>query len=183
MRHGYKFSRLGRGSAHRRALLRNMVTSLVKFERIVTTKVKARELSRAAEKIITTAKKGNRNAQVEANGYIFDNYALPKLFQLAARYKLRDGGYTRILRLPNRPSDNAHMSVIEFVDNKFPPLRSNKQERLEAIREKNTKQRNNLAKKIALWSGPPRVPRSQSKSRGPVLRSTPLINTDKLGLD
>ncbi|KNC84553.1 50S ribosomal protein L17 [Sphaeroforma arctica JP610] len=189
MKHGVKFSRLGRPSGHRRALLRNMVTSLVKFERIVTTKVKARELARAAEKIITTAKKTNGNANREANAYLLDNYALPKLFELAARYKYRDGGYTRILRLPNRTSDNAHMSVIEYVDNPFPPLREPKETRLAAIREKSQRKQNNMDKKRMLWEGPARVPRAKANSRGPVyatgeaVKKKPLISIEELGLD
>ena len=124
MRHGRRLRKLGRDSAHRRALLRNLTTQLIKHERIQTTLAKAKELRAPAEKMITLAKRNTEASRRQAEGWVMEPAVLPKLFgEMAARYAERPGGYTRVLKLGARKNDAAPMAVIEFVDNPFPPLR------------------------------------------------------------
>ena len=112
------FRKLGRTSSHRWAMLRNMVTSLINHERIVTTLPKAKELRRVADKVITQAKQNSLHSRRQADKIIGEPAALTKLFEiLGPRYGDREGGYTRILKLSkNRAGDNADMAVIEYVD-------------------------------------------------------------------
>jgi len=112
------FRKLGRTSSHRWAMLRNMVTSLINHERIVTTLPKAKELRRVAEKVITQAKQNTLHSRRQADKILREPTALTKLFEiLGPRYGDREGGYTRILKLSkNRAGDNAEMAVIEYVD-------------------------------------------------------------------
>lgn len=115
------FSRLGRSTTHKWAMLRNMVTSLIKHERIVTTVPKAKELRHLADQMVTLAKSSDSrqlSAIREANKVIREKPVLTKLFQvLGPRYKERQGGYTRVLKLSKRRAgDNAEMAVMEYVD-------------------------------------------------------------------
>jgi large subunit ribosomal protein L17 len=112
------FRKLGKTSSHRWAMLRNMVTSLIYHERIVTTLPKAKELRRVAEKVITHAKDNTLHARRLADRVVREKPAVTKLFEiLGPRYKDREGGYTRIMKLSkNRAGDNADMAVIEYVD-------------------------------------------------------------------
>ena len=112
------FRQLSRTSSHRWAMFRNMVTSLIKHERIVTTEPKAKELKRIADKIIAHAKDGSLHARRQADKIIREKPVLAKLFEvLGPRYKDRDGGYTRVMKLSQpRKGDNAPMAVIEYVD-------------------------------------------------------------------
>ena len=117
MKHRVAGRRLDRTTEHRTAMFRNMVTSLIKHERIVTTTPKAKELKRFADKIITLAKKGGTHARRLAFQDVRDNEALSKLFDtLAPRFATRPGGYTRIVRVANRVGDNAEMAMIELVE-------------------------------------------------------------------
>lgn len=117
MKHRIVGRRLDRTTEHRTAMLRNLVTSLLRHERIVTTTPKAKELKRFADKFITLAKKGTPHARRAANRDVRDVEVLNKLFDtLAERFKARAGGYTRIVRVGRRHGDNAEMSVIELVD-------------------------------------------------------------------
>lgn len=98
-------------------MFRNMVTSFLDHERITTTDAKAKELRSIAEKMITLGKRGDLHAQRQAASYIRDKKVVTKLFStIAPRYKERDGGYTRIIKLGIRPGDNASLSVIELVE-------------------------------------------------------------------
>jgi len=110
--------KLNRTSSHRLAMLRNMVTSLIKWERIRTTTPKAKTLRPYAERLITYAKKGDLHGMRLAARVVREQSALRKLFEvLGPRYAARRGGYTRILKLNEpRAGDKAPMSVIEFVD-------------------------------------------------------------------
>lgn len=119
MKHGIAFRKLSRTSAHRDAMLRNMVTSLVEHEQIKTTVPKAKEVARLANKIITLGKKGTMQAKQQAAAFLRSQpLTLPKLFgTLAERYADRPGGYTRIMRIGNRFGDNAPMALLEYVDN------------------------------------------------------------------
>ncbi len=117
MRHQTHHGRLGIQPAHRRALVRNMVTSLLKHERIKTTKVRAREVRRYAEKIITIAKKETLAAKRRVLGFVREREVANKLFKtLIYRYAERRGGYTRILKLGHRWGDGAEMVFLELVD-------------------------------------------------------------------
>ncbi len=117
MRHKRKGRKLGKTTAHRDAMLSNMVTSLFKHEKITTTLPKSKELRRTAEKLVTLAKRGDLHARRLAARRVHDKEALQKLFDsIGPRYTNREGGYTRIIKLENRFGDNAPMAVIELVE-------------------------------------------------------------------
>ncbi len=111
------FKRLGRKSSHRKALHRNMVTSLFKHERITTTKAKAGEIKRTAEKLITRAKVDSvHNRRIVAK-VMWDKAILNKLFvDIAPLFAERQGGYTRTLKLGQREGDASEMVIIELVE-------------------------------------------------------------------
>ncbi len=111
---GYK--KLGRDSAHRKAMLRNLVTDLFREERISTTDMRAKEAGRAAEKMITLAKRGDLHARRQVLSFVYDEDVVTKLFdEIAPRYAERNGGYTRILKLGPRRGDNAETVFLELV--------------------------------------------------------------------
>lgn len=111
---GYR--RLGLRSDQRRAMLRNMVTSLIKEERITTTEMRAKEVRSIAEKMVTLAKRGDLAARRQVSEYVFDEAAAKKLFDsVAARYQDRAGGYTRIVKVGHRRGDAAPMVILELV--------------------------------------------------------------------
>jgi len=117
MKHRVVGRRLDRTTEHRTAMLRNMVTSLFRHERITTTISKAKELKRYADKMVTLAKKGTAHHRRIANRDVRDVEVLNKLFgALAGRFKARPGGYTRVVRVGRRAGDNAQLAVIELVD-------------------------------------------------------------------
>jgi len=117
MRHLKSGTKLGRTPAHRKALFRNMVTSLLKHERIMTTEVKAKEVGRLTEKMITLGKRGDLHARRQAIAFIKNNEVIKRLFsEYSERYKARDGGYTRVIKLEPRSGDNAPMAIVELVD-------------------------------------------------------------------
>jgi large subunit ribosomal protein L17 len=119
MKHKIGFNKLNRTPAHRKALIRNMMTVLFKHERIVTTRAKAIEVRRFAEKEITRAKEDSVHARRMVARKITDEEILAKLFtDIAPRFKERAGGYTRILRVGERKHDAADMVVLELVDRK-----------------------------------------------------------------
>ncbi|MCX7656846.1 50S ribosomal protein L17 [Treponema sp. J25] len=119
MKHKIGFNRLERTAAHRKALLRSMVTSLFKYERITTTKAKAQEVRRAAEKLITRAKEDTLHNRRIVASRLFNEDMVTKLFtNIAPRMKDRPGGYTRILKLGQRPGDASEMVILELVDYK-----------------------------------------------------------------
>lgn len=116
MRHRKAGRQLGRNSSHRRAMFRNMVTSLFEHERVQTTDAKAREVRRVAEKLITLGKRGDLHARRQALSYVRSKAVVAKLFsELSPRYANRPGGYTRIVKLGARRGDNAPMSIVELV--------------------------------------------------------------------
>ena len=121
MNHKNGFNPLSRTSAHRRAMSRNMVTSLFRFERITTTSAKAKEVRKAAEKLITRSKVDTVHNRRIAAKFIQDEKILNKLFtELGPRMKDRKGGYTRILKIGFRQGDVADMVILELVDYKLP---------------------------------------------------------------
>ena len=116
MRHGKADCKLGRTTSHRKAMLRNMVTSFIDHESIQTTDAKAKELKRVAEKMVTLGKRGSLHARLQALGYVRSEKKKKKLFEeLSVRYRERAGGYTRIVKLGFRIGDNAPVSLVEFV--------------------------------------------------------------------
>lgn len=121
MRNKTGFNPLSRTAAHQRAMSRNMVTSLFRFERITTTKAKAKEVRKAAEKLITRSKVDSVHNRRTAAKFIQDEKILNKLFtEIGPRMKDRNGGYTRILKLGFRQGDAADVVILELVDYKLP---------------------------------------------------------------
>ena len=117
MRHRKDGRRLGRTTSHRLAMVRNMVTSLLEHERIVTTTPKAKEVRRVAEKMITLGKRGDLHARRQALSFIRDKKVVAKLFStLRDEYMDRKGGYTRIIQTGNRVGDAAPMAILELVN-------------------------------------------------------------------
>lgn len=119
------YRKLGRTGDHRMAMLRNLATDLILFERIETTLARAKELRSIVEKLVTLGKRGDLHARRQAAKFIRKEYAdseaeqdaLQKLFNdIAPRYEERQGGYTRILKLGPRRGDGAQMAIIEFVE-------------------------------------------------------------------
>ena len=120
MNHRNGFNPLSRTTAHRRAMSRNMVTSLFRYERITTTKSKALEVRKSAEKLITRAKVDSVHNRREAAKFIQDEKILNKLFtEIGPRMKERNGGYTRVLKLGYRQGDAADVVILELVDYKL----------------------------------------------------------------
>lgn len=116
MRHGKGFRKLNRTAAHRRAMLRNMVTSLIEHEQLTTTDAKAKELRKVFEKMVTLAKDGSLHARRQALSYVRSKQMVHKLFsELAERYVDRSGGYVQIVKVGPRKGDAASMSVVQLV--------------------------------------------------------------------
>lgn len=110
------YRRLGLRSDHRRAMLRNIVTSFLDKERIETTETRAKELNRLTERMISLAKRGDLHARRQALSYLMDETVVKKLFeQIAPKYADRQGGYTRIIKKGFRRGDGAPVVIIELV--------------------------------------------------------------------
>ncbi len=119
MRHRRVTNKLGKTTSHRVAMLRNMVTSLFMCERIVTTSTKAKELRRLVDNIITLAKRGDLHARRQALSVIRDERLVKKIFEDAPlRYKEKNGGYTKIMKMGLRRGDGATTSIIELIEAK-----------------------------------------------------------------
>jgi len=117
MRHACTGRQFGRDSSHRKALLRMLVTALLKNEKIETTVAKAKEIRPLAEKMITLGKRGDLHARRQALSFINDETVVNGLFtSIAPRFATRNGGYTRIILTRNRPGDAAPMAVIELIE-------------------------------------------------------------------
>jgi len=120
MKHRRGFNPLERMASHRKALHRNMVTSLFRYERIRTTKTKALAIKRSAEKLITRAKVDNVHNRRIVSSRLYDEGIVAKLFtNIAKRMNERPGGYTRIIKLGERPGDAAEIVILELVDYKL----------------------------------------------------------------
>ncbi|MCC6387681.1 MAG: 50S ribosomal protein L17 [Dehalococcoidia bacterium] len=117
MRHRVSGRHLGRDTAHRTSLYRNLVTDLLRYERITTTEAKAKEIRPMAERIITLARRGDIHARRQAMRVVFDTAVVKKTFdEIGPRMKDRPGGYLRITGLEPRRGDGARMATIELVD-------------------------------------------------------------------
>ncbi len=117
MRHGKKVNHLGRTSSHRKAMLANMASSLIKHKRIITTVTKAKSLRIYVEPLITRSKEASTHNMRTVFAYLGDKVAVTELFTVVGeKVANRPGGYTRILKTGNRAGDNAEMAMIELVD-------------------------------------------------------------------
>ena len=129
MRHLAQGRKLGRTTAHRRALLRNLVTSFLEKERVVTTVAKAKEARPLAEKMITLAKRNTLHARRQALAFVTKESVVRKLFdKLGPRFSERPGGYTRIVKTGPRAGDGADMAVLEMIGTEFKPKEKKKKD-------------------------------------------------------
>jgi large subunit ribosomal protein L17 len=116
MYHGKAGRKLGRTSSHREAMFRNMVTSIIKHESIRTTDTIAKEMRKLADNMITLGKRGDLHARRQALAIVRDKAMVAKLFgELAERFRNRNGGYTRIVKVGYRYGDNAPVSILEYL--------------------------------------------------------------------
>ncbi len=128
-------------------MFRNMVTSLLQHERIVTTEVKAKEIGRLTEKMITLGKRGDLHARRQAVAFIRSNEVVKRLFsEYAQRYASREGGYTRVLKLEPRAGDNAPMALVELVDR---PITESKEKKEAKVKKETKPKKETKAKKEA----------------------------------
>lgn len=126
MYHGAGYRKLGKKSTHRMAMFANMATSLIENERIETTLPKAKDLRRIVERLITKGKSGGLNDRRQVFSILRSDVGVSKLFgELAERFKTRNGGYTRVLKMSQtRAGDAAPMAIVEFVDYVLPVKKS-----------------------------------------------------------
>ena len=145
MRHGFVNKKLNRTSEHRKALLKNMLNSLIKYEQIKTTLPKAKFLKPQADKIITLGKKDNLNTTKMLVSQLQDIKSATKVKKtLSKRYEKRNGGYTRIIKAGFRYGDNAPMAIIEFVDRDVEAKRVDKKKK-EPVKEADNKEDKKVA--------------------------------------
>ena len=117
MRHRKLSKRLSRNTSHRRALLANLVKSLIKHDRLETTLAKAKVASRMADRMVSLAKAKTLHSQRMATRFLTDQGVVKKLFrEVGPRFTTRSGGYTRVIRLGTRSGDRASMAVLEWVE-------------------------------------------------------------------
>jgi large subunit ribosomal protein L17 len=129
MRHQVKKGYLRRNTAHRRALLRNLVTSFLERERITTTLAKAKATKPLAEKMITLGKRGTLHARRQALAYLTKESAVKKVFDdLGPRFSQRPGGYSRIVKLDRRLGDGSAMAILELVGSEYKKKAKKKKE-------------------------------------------------------
>lgn len=148
MRHRKDHRKLSRTSSHRRALLRNLVTSLIEHERIETTLAKAKEARRVGERMVTFAKRGDIPARRQVARFVHGDHNVKKLFETVAPwYAERNGGYTRILKLGRRLGDAGEMALLEFV--KTPEIK----EQLRKVADEKAKAEKAAAKTAAPAKG------------------------------
>ncbi len=116
MRHSVAGRKLGRDTAHRRAMFRNLVTDLLRYEKLTTTQAKAKEIQAMAEKVITLGKRGDLHARRQALAFLYDETVVDKTFSdLKERYAERHGGYTRLTRVGYRLGDGALLARLELL--------------------------------------------------------------------
>ena len=164
MNHKNGFNPLSRTTAHRRAMSRNMVTSLFRYERITTTKAKALEVRKAAEKLITRGKVDTVHNRRQAARYIQDETILAKLFtDIGPRMKDRAGGYTRVVKLGFRQGDAADVVILELVDYKLDS--GEKTEKKETKKAKAPAEKKAAGKKEASEKKAPAKKTSAAKSK------------------
>ncbi len=137
MRHRNEGRKLSRNTSHRRALLRNLVTSLLEHGRLMTTLPKAKEVRPLAEKMITLGKRDNLHARRQVHSYLLKDATAKKVFDtIAPKFADRKGGYSRIIKLGNRKGDGADLAIIELLGSE---LEAKKAERAAKAQEKDAK--------------------------------------------
>ena len=142
MNHKSGFNKLNMMPAHRKAVIRNMITVLFKHERITTTRAKAKEVQRFAEREITRAKVDSVHNRRMVGRKIADEAVLAKLFtEIAPRFKERAGGYTRVLRIGERKVDAADMVILELVEKKDDGKKAERDKRKAQKAEKKAKEK------------------------------------------
>ena len=168
MYHGVGYRKLGKKTQHRLAMFANAANSLIQHERIETTLPKAKELRRVVERLITKGKKGSEHDKRNVFSFLRSKEMVNKLFnEIAPRFKNRDGGYTRVLKIAEaRLGDAAPMAVIEFVDFVLPAEKT-KEEAKKARKEQKAKAKE--AKKSKAASAPAKSAREKA---GPVGKKT-----------
>jgi len=168
MYHGVGYRKLGKKTQHRLAMFANAANSLIQHERIETTLPKAKELRRVVERLITKGKKGSEHDKRNVFSFLRSKEMVNKLFnEIAPRFKNRDGGYTRVLKIAEaRLGDAAPMAVIEFVDFVL-PVEKTKEEAKKARKEQKAKAKE--AKKSKAASAPAKSAREKA---GPVGKKT-----------
>lgn len=138
MRHRVDGRLFGRTANQRKALLKGLVNSLIKYERIETTVAKAKEAKRIAEKMVTLGRRGDLHSKRLAFSYLSNRASLAKLFsEIGPRFSGRNGGYLRIVQTRSRVNDSAPMAVLEFID--YEELRKSKQRKPDKKESENTK--------------------------------------------
>ena len=163
MNHKNGFNPLSRTTAHRRAMTRNMVTSLFRYERITTTKAKALEVRKSAEKLITRAKVDSVHNRREVAKFIQDEKVLNKLFtEIGPRMQERNGGYTRVLKLGYRQGDAADVVILELVDYKL-ESEADKEEKKASKKADSTKAKKTSTKSKEAVEGETKAKKTASK--------------------
>ena len=136
MRHGIGYRKLNKTSEHRKALFKNMLNSLIKYEQIVTTLPKAKELKPQIDNVITIGKKNILSNKKKLFSKLQDKKSVSKVFdELSKRYNARKGGYSRVLRAGFRTGDDAPMAVIELVDRNPDAKKVDKPKKVESKKE------------------------------------------------
>ncbi len=178
MNHKNGFNPLSRTTAHRRAMSRNMVTSLFRYERITTTKAKALEVRKAAEKLITRSKVDSVHNRRQAARYIQDETILAKLFtDIGPRMKDRPGGYTRVLKLGFRQGDAADMVILELVDYKLDS--GEKAEKKDAKKDKAPAEKKPAPKKASAEKKPSSEKKAADAKKAPAKKAAPAKTKEK----
>jgi len=174
MRHRVAGVKLGRTTAHKKAMFRNMVTSLILHDRIETTLPKAKELRRWADKMITLAKKNTVSARREAMMVLKDRAALQKLFTtLVDRYKSRAGGYTRVLKLGYRHGDNAAMAIIEYLSAETKKVTASTGSKTKTKAKAKAAPKKAEKKTVVAKKASPKGGKSTKKSAAPAMKKAP----------
>tara|TARA_Y100000590_G_scaffold299174_1_gene337350 strand:+ start:314 stop:778 length:465 start_codon:yes stop_codon:yes gene_type:complete len=139
MRHKFAHRKLNRTSEHRKALFKNMLNSLIKYEQITTTLPKAKELKPKIDKVITLGKKNNLQSKKNLFSRLQDKSSVDKLIKnLSQRYEKRKGGYSRVIKAGYRYGDDAPMAIIELVDRDIQAKKVDIKKKKEEIPEKST---------------------------------------------
>ena len=140
MRHNLGYRKLNKTSEHRKALFKNMLNSLIKYEQIVTTLPKAKELKPQIDKVITIGKKNDLHNKKKLFSKLQNQFSMKKVFdELSKRYSKRKGGYSRVLKAGFRTGDDAPMAVIELVDRNTEAKKIDKPKKVEAENKEKTK--------------------------------------------
>ena len=142
MRHKFGYRKLNKTSEHRKALFKNMLNSLIKYEQIVTTLPKAKELKPQIDKVITIGKKNILSNKKRLHSKLQDKKSVSKVFgELSSRYNKRKGGYSRVLKAGFRTGDDAPMAVIELVDRNVEAKKIDKPKKSESKEAKQEEQK------------------------------------------